>query len=92
MWEGRGAFHSRFPTRVAWIDTLNVLIRENFREYLDHLLRYSVRHDEHLQLQIELLKCNHSGQQVASGFQGLPVIASRSALRMLPPCLATVEM
>ena len=51
MWERRGAFHSsRFPTRVAWIDTPSVLIRENFREYLDHLLRdgYSVRHDEHL--------------------------------------------
>ena len=32
-----------------WPDTQGV-IRENFREYLDHLLRdgYSVRHDEHL--------------------------------------------
>src|SRR6185436_11496900 len=34
---------------VAGLDTRGV-IRENFREYLDHLLRsgYSVRHDEHL--------------------------------------------
>ncbi len=35
---------------------------------------------------------NHSGQQVTGGFQGLPVMASRSALRMLSPCLPTVEM
>jgi len=35
---------------------------------------------------------NHSGQQVTGGVQGLPVIASRSTLRMLAPCLATVEM
>jgi polyphosphate kinase 2 len=37
------------PRQGTWIDTRGV-IRENFREYLDHLLRdgYSVRHDEHL--------------------------------------------
>src|SRR3954463_16239311 len=40
---------SRDRSRVTRIDTVGV-IRENFREYLDHLLRdgYSVRHDEHL--------------------------------------------
>lgn len=35
---------------------------------------------------------NHSGQQVAGGFQGLPVMASRSASRTLSPCLRTVEI
>ena len=37
------------PYPAAGIDTQEV-IRENFREYLDHLLRdgFSVRHDEHL--------------------------------------------
>ncbi len=35
---------------------------------------------------------NHSGQQARGGFQGLPVTASRSASRMLSPCLLTVEM
>ena len=34
---------------VIWSILCDVLIRENFREYLDHLLHdgYSVRHDEH---------------------------------------------
>ena len=35
---------------------------------------------------------NHSGQQVTGGSQGLPVMASRSASRMLSPCLLMVEM
>ena len=37
------------PRVSSWPDTWTV-IRENFREYLDHLLRdgFSVRHDEHL--------------------------------------------
>src|SRR4051812_7596031 len=40
---------SATPHPVAGTDTREV-IRENFREYLDHLLRdgFSVRHDEHL--------------------------------------------
>jgi predicted MFS family arabinose efflux permease len=35
---------------------------------------------------------NHSGQQARGGFQGLPVMASCRASRMLSPCLPTVEM
>jgi hypothetical protein len=35
---------------------------------------------------------NHSGQQARGGFQGLPVMASRSASRTLSPCFPTVEM
>ena len=35
---------------------------------------------------------NHSGQQARGGFQGLPLMASRSESRTLSPCLATVEM
>ena len=41
----------------------------------------------------ELLEVrNHSGQQARGGLQGLPVMASCNALRMLSPCLVTVEM
>ena len=39
----------RHPGSAAWSILGDVLIRENFREYLDHLLHdgYSVRHDAH---------------------------------------------
>jgi polyphosphate kinase 2 len=42
-----GPAHAQFARQV---DTEPVIIRENFREYLDHLLRdgYTVRHDDHL--------------------------------------------
>ncbi|HEY7816131.1 MAG TPA: hypothetical protein VIC62_22995, partial [Nakamurella sp.] len=41
--------HPSAADRRRRVDTGRVLIRENFREYLDHLLNdgYSVRHDEH---------------------------------------------
>src|SRR3954447_16032805 len=39
-----------------------------------------------------LTPSNRSGQQARGGFQGLPVMASRSASRTLSPCFPTVEM